>query len=208
MWGFFSLGLVFEAATIAWLLRRYAAPSVQYIVLATTAYAWAVSMSIVLITPMDVAATLMYEPEPAVSVLWKITYWSTQVCGGGVGGKAVATALHRLLLGWSTLQLQPSDLYSLSLSLSLSLGCCVNLAVVCVLSPPVQLQVLSNSDFGPLWRLGPPATAAAEQRLAAVNSVPAATAAPAVAAAAVAATAAAACAGVDLAGAALLPGVC
>jgi hypothetical protein len=83
MWGFFSLGLVFVASAIAWLLRRYAAPSVPYIVLATTAYAWAVSMSIVLITPVDVAATLMYQPEPAVSVFWKITYWSTQV-GGGV----------------------------------------------------------------------------------------------------------------------------
>lgn len=81
MWGFFSLGLVFVASAIAWLLRRYAAPSVPYIVLATTAYAWAVSMSIVLITPVDVAATLMYQPEPAVSVFWKITYWSTQVRG-------------------------------------------------------------------------------------------------------------------------------
>lgn len=82
MWGFFSLGLVLVAGTIAWLLRRYAAPSVPYIVLATTAYAWTVSMSIVLITPLDVAATLMHEPEPAVSVFWKITYWSTQVRRG------------------------------------------------------------------------------------------------------------------------------
>ncbi len=79
MWGFFSLGLVLVAGTIAQLLRRYAAPSVPYIVLAATAYAWAVSMSIVLVTPLDVAATLMHEPEPAVSILWKITYWSTQV---------------------------------------------------------------------------------------------------------------------------------
>lgn len=91
MWGFFSLGLVLVAGTIAGLLRRYAAPSVPYIVLATTAYAWAVSMSIVLITPVDVAATLMYVPEPAVSVFWKITYWSTQVwapskpCAGHTG---------------------------------------------------------------------------------------------------------------------------
>jgi hypothetical protein len=83
MWGFFSLGLVGVGATIAHLLRRYAAPSVPAIVLAMTAYAWAVSMSIVLITPLDVAATLLGEAEPAVSVLWKITYWSTQVCQAG-----------------------------------------------------------------------------------------------------------------------------
>lgn len=90
MWGFFSLGIVLVAGTIAWLLRRYAAPSVPYIVLATTAYAWAVSMSIVLITPLDVAATLMHEPEPAISVFWKITYWSTQViCVDGVDGVVV-----------------------------------------------------------------------------------------------------------------------
>eukprot|EP00879_Flechtneria_rotunda_P003202 GHRR01003425.1.p1 GENE.GHRR01003425.1~~GHRR01003425.1.p1 ORF type:complete len:656 (+),score=226.79 GHRR01003425.1:287-2254(+) len=79
MWGFFSLALVIVAGNIAWLLRRYAAPSVPYIVLAATAYAWAVSMSIVLVTPLDVAATLMQQPEGAISVLWKFTYWSTQV---------------------------------------------------------------------------------------------------------------------------------
>jgi hypothetical protein len=92
MWGFFSLGLVFVASAIAWLLRRYAAPSVPYIVLATTAYAWAVSMSIVLITPVDVAATLMHQPEPAVSVFWKITYWSTQVRGFCAGTGACPAA--------------------------------------------------------------------------------------------------------------------
>lgn len=94
MWSFFALGLVFVAGTIAWLLRRYAAPSVPYIVLATTAYAWSVSMSIVLITPLDVAATLMHEPEPAISVLWKVTYWSTQVYCGGI--QACGTAWGRV----------------------------------------------------------------------------------------------------------------
>lgn len=82
------LGLLAMSAAIAYLLRRYAAPSVPLIVLAATAYAWAVSMSIVLITPLDVAATLAHEPEPAISTLWKITYWSTQVglcvCWGGL----------------------------------------------------------------------------------------------------------------------------
>lgn len=79
MWGFFTVGTVAVVGTIAWLLRRYAAPSVPYVVLAATAYAWYVSLSIVLITPMDVAGTLMTQPEKGVSVLWQITYWSTQV---------------------------------------------------------------------------------------------------------------------------------
>lgn len=79
MWSFFALCTVAVVGTIAWLLRRYAAPSVPYIVLAATAYAWYVSLSIVLITPMDVATSLMSQPERGVSVLWQITYWSTQV---------------------------------------------------------------------------------------------------------------------------------
>lgn len=87
MWGFFALGLVVMAGTIAWLLRRYAAPSVPYIVLAATSYAWAVSMSIVLVTPIDVWATLAHQPERGISVLWRISYWSTQV---GEHGKLTA----------------------------------------------------------------------------------------------------------------------
>ncbi|KAF8067159.1 lmbrd2 [Scenedesmus sp. PABB004] len=79
MWGFFALGLVGVGSTIAALLRRYAAPSVPLVVSGATAYAWLVSMSIVLITPMDVAAALAHAPEAAIGVLWKITYWSTQV---------------------------------------------------------------------------------------------------------------------------------
>lgn len=79
MWGFFAVGFVGMACAIAWLLRRYAAPSVPYIVLAATAYAWAVSMSIVLITPIDVWAALKHQPERGISILWRITYWSTQV---------------------------------------------------------------------------------------------------------------------------------
>jgi hypothetical protein len=79
MWGFFAVGLVGMACAIGWLLRRYAAPSVPYIVLAATAYAWAVSMSIVLITPIDVWAALKHQPERGISILWRITYWSTQV---------------------------------------------------------------------------------------------------------------------------------
>jgi hypothetical protein len=79
MWGFFAVGLAVIAGTIAWLLRRYAAPSVPYIVLAATAYAWTVSMSIVLVVPLDVASTLLKRPERGISILWQITYWSTQV---------------------------------------------------------------------------------------------------------------------------------
>jgi hypothetical protein len=79
MWGFFAVGFVGMACAIGWLLRRYAAPSVPYIVLVTTAYAWAVSMSIVLITPIDVWAALKHQPERGISILWRITYWSTQV---------------------------------------------------------------------------------------------------------------------------------
>lgn len=47
MWAFFSLALVAVAAAILLLLRRYAAPSVQLIVKATTTYAWLVAFIVV-----------------------------------------------------------------------------------------------------------------------------------------------------------------
>ncbi len=47
MWGFFSVALVAVAAAIFVLLRRYAAPSVPLVVMATTTYAWLVAFIVV-----------------------------------------------------------------------------------------------------------------------------------------------------------------
>ncbi len=79
MWAFFTIALVLVCAAIVALLRRYAARTVPWVVLLATAYAWLTSMSIVVITPLDVETTLTKTPSKALGVLWQIAYWSTQV---------------------------------------------------------------------------------------------------------------------------------
>eukprot|EP00775_Hariotina_reticulata_P003223 gene3223-3500_t len=126
MWGFFAVGLAVIAGTIAWLLRHYAAPSVPYIVLAATAYAWTVSMSIVLIVPLDVASTLLKRPERGISILWQITYWSTQVLTWlalpffQVYADAGVLGLILIVIVEKTLRL--SDLAALGMALSNTFG--------------------------------------------------------------------------------------
>lgn len=79
MWAFFAVSLVAVVSTIVGLLRRYAAPSVPYVVLLATAYAWLTSFSIVVLVPIDVWTTLAKRPNSAINVMWAICYWSTQV---------------------------------------------------------------------------------------------------------------------------------
>jgi hypothetical protein len=56
MWAFFALALVAVAVCIILLLRRYAAPSVVFVVKATTAYAWLVAFVVVVRAPPTNAA--------------------------------------------------------------------------------------------------------------------------------------------------------
>ncbi len=63
------------------LLRRYADPfRVTFLVMATAFYAWLTSLSVVALVPLD-AFTVLEGSEnhiPAITILWKISYWSTQ----------------------------------------------------------------------------------------------------------------------------------
>lgn len=60
-------------------LKRYCSDTVPVSVRVATAYAWLTSFSIVVLVPLDVYTTLMQKPEPAIGVMWNISYWSTQV---------------------------------------------------------------------------------------------------------------------------------
>lgn len=62
-------------------IRRYAAPTVQFVVVPFVALAWATAMSVVALVPIDVW-TANYltgsQREPTqhtVEVLWSISYW-------------------------------------------------------------------------------------------------------------------------------------
>jgi hypothetical protein len=85
MWAFFVLSLVAVAFCIGLLLRRYAAPSVPWVVRLSTAYAWLTAFSVIVFVPIDVWSTLADKPQTALTVFWQIAYWSTQVGGGGRG---------------------------------------------------------------------------------------------------------------------------
>ena len=60
-------------------LKRYCSDTVPVSVRVATAYAWLTSFSIVVLVPLDVYTTLVQKPEPAIGVMWNISYWSTQV---------------------------------------------------------------------------------------------------------------------------------
>jgi hypothetical protein len=79
MWGFFSISVAFIFLAIGYLLRRFAGPTVPYVVQIATAYAWLVSFSVIALVPIDVWSTLAQAPQGGISILWRIAYWSTQV---------------------------------------------------------------------------------------------------------------------------------
>lgn len=78
---FYGLSMAVAVLVTALLLHRYAAPGrVSPLVLATVGYAWLTSLSVVALVPWDVLTTLDGQGNPSVVLLlWKVSYWSTQV---------------------------------------------------------------------------------------------------------------------------------
>lgn len=69
---------IFSAAQ----LKRLADPyGVSFLVLGITWYAWLMSLSVIALVPIDVLFTVSDEGNVGlVDILWKVSYWSTQVC--------------------------------------------------------------------------------------------------------------------------------
>ncbi|GMH32963.1 hypothetical protein BSKO_00797 [Bryopsis sp. KO-2023] len=79
MWIFFSLILIIVLVGVVWLYRRYPGPRTSLAVKVVSAYAWLTSFSIIALVPVDVWATIGKKNAEPISVMWKISYWSTQV---------------------------------------------------------------------------------------------------------------------------------
>lgn len=80
LFAFYSVCIVLAALLAVLLLHRYAAPGrVSLAVLAVVWYAWLTSLSVVALVPVDVFTTMAgYGNTAAITLLWKISYWSTQ----------------------------------------------------------------------------------------------------------------------------------
>lgn len=79
MWGFYAVAMSAVAVAVAFLLRKLAAPKVTPVVLAVTYAGWLTSLSVVALVPIDVYTSLAGKDTGALSTLWSISYWSTQV---------------------------------------------------------------------------------------------------------------------------------
>ncbi|GAB4818944.1 hypothetical protein N2152v2_005990 [Parachlorella kessleri] len=78
MWAYYSTAMSLVALSVAFLLRRFAAPKVSIVSLVATGLAWLTALSVVALVPIDVYSTLAHKEAPAIKTLWSISYWSTQ----------------------------------------------------------------------------------------------------------------------------------
>ncbi|GAX78046.1 hypothetical protein CEUSTIGMA_g5488.t1 [Chlamydomonas eustigma] len=79
MWPFFVISMLGICISIVYLIRKFAAKSVELIVRVATAYGWLTAMMVIALVPIDVwaAYTLSKDTMP-ITVMWNIAYWSTQ----------------------------------------------------------------------------------------------------------------------------------
>jgi hypothetical protein len=81
LFAFYALCMVGAALLSIMLLRRYADPfRVSLLVLLVAGYSWLTSLSVVALVPVDAFTTLLGTEDHihAITILWKISYWSTQ----------------------------------------------------------------------------------------------------------------------------------
>ena len=81
MYAFYTVSMIAAALVAGLLLRRYADPlRVTLIVVTIAWFSWLVSLSVVALVPLDVYTTLVgFGNIHAITILWKLSYWSTQV---------------------------------------------------------------------------------------------------------------------------------
>lgn len=81
LFAFYGLFVAVSALFSVLLLKRFVAVGrVNFLILATVFYAWLTSLSVVSLVPVDVFTTLAgYGNTDAILLLWRISYWSTQI---------------------------------------------------------------------------------------------------------------------------------
>ncbi|XP_061336561.1 uncharacterized protein LOC133283681 isoform X1 [Gastrolobium bilobum] len=78
MWVFYLISLPLTTGMVIFTLRYFAGPEVPRYVLFTVGYTWFCSLSIIILVPADIWATLSSHHENGViSFFWSWSYWST-----------------------------------------------------------------------------------------------------------------------------------
>ncbi|XP_044469950.1 LMBR1 domain-containing protein 2 homolog A-like isoform X2 [Mangifera indica] len=81
MWVFYVISLPLTLGMVILTLRYFAGPEVPRYVLFTVGYAWFCSLSIIILVPADIWATVSHPPDfignGGISFFWSWSYWST-----------------------------------------------------------------------------------------------------------------------------------
>ncbi|KAH7566871.1 hypothetical protein JRO89_XS08G0247100 [Xanthoceras sorbifolium] len=81
MWVFYLISLPLTLGMVILTLRYFAGPEVPRYVLFTVGYAWFCSLSIIILVPADIWATISQSPNHnengGISFFWSLSYWST-----------------------------------------------------------------------------------------------------------------------------------
>ncbi|KAK4759518.1 hypothetical protein SAY87_022649 [Trapa incisa] len=74
---FYLISLPLTMGMVVFTLRYFAGPEVPRYVLFTVGYTWFCSLSIIVLVPADIWATIVHHGGGGISVMWSWSYWST-----------------------------------------------------------------------------------------------------------------------------------
>ncbi|KAK4584121.1 hypothetical protein RGQ29_022027 [Quercus rubra] len=77
MWVFYMISLPLTVGMVIFTLRYFAGPEAPRYVLFTVGYTWFCSLSIIVLVPADIWATMHNNQNGGISFFWSWTYWST-----------------------------------------------------------------------------------------------------------------------------------
>ncbi|XP_043692297.1 LMBR1 domain-containing protein 2 homolog isoform X2 [Telopea speciosissima] len=77
MWIFYMISLPLTLGMVILTLRYFAGPNIPRYVLFTVGYAWFCSLSIIILVPADIWATIIDQDKGGIAFFWSWSYWST-----------------------------------------------------------------------------------------------------------------------------------
>ncbi|KAE7998022.1 hypothetical protein FH972_002601 [Carpinus fangiana] len=77
MWVFYLISLPLTVGMVISTLKYFAGPEVPRYVLFTVGYTWFCSLSVIILVPADIWATMHHNQNGGISFFWTWSYWST-----------------------------------------------------------------------------------------------------------------------------------
>ncbi|XP_062148628.1 uncharacterized protein LOC133857389 isoform X1 [Alnus glutinosa] len=77
MWVFYLISLPLTVGMVISTLKYFAGPEVPRYVLFTVGYTWFCSLSVIILVPADIWATMHHNQNGGISFFWSWSYWST-----------------------------------------------------------------------------------------------------------------------------------